>query len=395
MTRQVPVIDDVTLEQLFEDPYPTYRRLRKEAPVAWIPAAKITLVTRYDDIMTIERDHERFPANDPRSLQIKAMGQTLMRRDGEDHRRERMTLEPSFKPKTVQTHWAPRFEDICDELIDAIAPRGRADIFADFASPMSALALMEIIGFKGLDWRMMLDWSQSLINATGNYGNDPEIWAINDRVRAEIDTAIEERIDALRATPDHSAISGMINAPDPLSMAQVRANVKVIIGGGLNEPRDAIASSVYGLTQNPDQLARVLADDSGALWKSVFEETVRWIAPIGMYPRRTNGIVELGGYTLDDNQMLGLSVASACHDETYFSDGHKFDLFRERRTHLAFGSGPHFCLGTWAARKMVGEIAVPALFRRLKNLRADPDRAPRLGGWVFRGPLGVPVVWDA
>jgi cytochrome P450 len=126
MARPVPVIDDVTLESLYADPYPIYRRLRHEAPVAYLSAAGINLVTRFDDIIAIERDHERFPANDPRSLMIKAMGHTLMRKDGHDHRRERMALEPTFRPGTVKTHWGPIFEGICNDLIDRIAPRGRA-----------------------------------------------------------------------------------------------------------------------------------------------------------------------------------------------------------------------------------------------------------------------------
>jgi cytochrome P450 len=169
--------------------------------------------------------------------------------------------------------------------------------------------------------------------------------------------------------------------------------VKVIIGGGLNEPRDSICTAAYGLLSNPEQLPRVLADESS--WKNVFEETVRWVAPIGMYPRRVAKRTELSGIILEPDMPIGLSAASACHDEKYFPDGHRFDVFREKKPHLAFGSGPHFCLGTWVARKMVGEIAVPALFRRLKNLRLDPDNPPKMGGWVFRGPLSVPVLWDA
>ncbi|MFC7703684.1 cytochrome P450 [Plastorhodobacter daqingensis] len=393
MPRPVPVIDDVTLDQLFADPYPIYARLRREAPVAWLPAARINLVTRFDDIMAIERDHDAFPANDPRSLQIKAMGHSLMRKDGADHARERKTLEPSFRPGTVKNYWRPRFTAICNGLIDEIGPRGEADIFDDFAAPMAARALMEITGLVNVDWQDMLWWSQSLINATGNYGDDAAIWSRNDEARRQMDLAINDRIRELRGTDDLSAISGMINAEDPLSEDQVRANVKVIIGGGLNEPRDAICTAVHGLTQSPDQLERVLRNEAD--WRQVFEESVRWIAPIGMYPRRTARAVVLGDIEIGPNEPLGLSVASACHDESHFPDGDRFDVFRERKPHLAFGAGPHFCLGTWAARMMVGEVAVPELFTRLKNLRADPDQPARLGGWVFRGPLSVPVRWDS
>lgn len=392
MAISVPVIDDVTLDQLQSDPYPVYARLRREAPVSWLPAARIHLVTRFDDIMRIERDHETFPARDPRSLQIRAMGHTLMRKDGDDHKRERMVLEPSFRPGTVKAHWGLIFEGLADELIDGFAGKGEADLFTDFAAPLASRCLMEVLGLTNVDWRDLIVWSQSLMDAVGNYGDDPDVWAKGKVASDAIDAALEERIPQLRARPDPSVVSAMVNDDAPLSIEQVRANVKVIVGGGLNEPRDATCTALYGLLSNPDQLAQVLADPG--LHRTVFEEAVRWVAPIGLYPRKVAKTVEIGGAVLEADDAIGLSVASACHDEDHFENGHLFDINRKRTPHLAFGSGPHFCLGTWVARKQVGEIAVPKILARLKGLRLDPDRPARLGGWVFRGPVSLPVKWN-
>lgn len=393
MPRDLPVIDDVTLAELYADPYPIYARLRKEAPIAWIKAANIALVTRFDDIIAIERDEEAFPAFDPRSLQIKAMGHTLMRKDGEAHERERATLKQTFSPVTVKKHWGPMFDAIADDLIDELAPRGSADLYSDFASPMASRALAEIIGLTNVDWADLVWWSQALIDATGNYGNNPDVWARNDRAVAMLEAAIDERAEVLKGTDDLSVISAMINADAGLSRQQVHSNVKVVVGGGLNEPRDAICTTVMGLLSDPKQKEAVLADPS--LFARAFEEAVRWVAPIGMYPRRSGRENILSDTILPPDLPLGLSAASACHDEAHFTEAHRFDIFRPKAPHLAFGSGPHFCLGTWSARKMVGEVAVPRLFARLKNLRLDPERAPRMGGWVFRGPLSLPVIWDA
>ena len=387
-----PVIDDVTLPQMYADPYPLYRRMRREAPVAFVKAANIHLVTRFDDIMRIERDHETFPALDRRSLQIKAMGHSLMRKDGDAHRRERMVIEPCFRPGTVKNHWGPIFEGIANELIDGLMPRGEADLFTEFASPLASRCLLAVLGLPNADWRDALWWSQALIDAVGNYGDDPAVWARGKAASDGIDAALDERIPQLKADPDPSVLSAMINDPDPLSIEQIRANVKVIVGGGLNEPRDSICTALYGLLHS-GQIDIVREDDTR--WKDVFEEAVRWIAPIGMYPRRVARRVEIGNTVLEPDDAIGLSVASACHDETYFGDGGSFDIDRRRKPHLAFGAGPHFCLGTWVARKQVGEIAVPFAVKRLKNLRLDPEKPARLGGWVFRGPLSLPVKWDA
>ena len=388
-----PVMDDISLQELYADPYPAYARLRRDAPVAFVPAARIHLVTRFDDIMAIERDFETFPALDTRSLQIKAMGHTLMRKDGDDHKRERMVLEASFRPGVVKSHWEPIFARIAEELIDDIAERGEADLFASLAAPLASRCLMEVLGLTNVDWRDLVAWSQALMDAVGNYGDDAEVWARGAQASKAIDEAIDRRIPELNAAPDPSVISAMINAPEPLSLDQIRANVKVIVGGGLNEPRDATCTALFGLLSNPDQAAQVIADPSQ--WKNVFEEAIRWIAPIGLYPRKVAKRTELGGAMLEPEDQIGLVVASACRDEAHFERGDRFDINRKRTPHLAFGAGPHFCLGTWVARKQVGEIAVPTVLRRLKGLRLDPGRETRLGGWVFRGPLDLPVLWNA
>lgn len=392
MAISMPVADDIKLADLYSDPYPIYRRLRRDMPVAWIPAANIHLVTKAEDLLAIERDAETFPALDTRSLQIKAMGHTLMRRDGDDHKRERNVIEPSFRPGTVANHWTPLFHAIAEDLISGIEKRGEADLFADFAAPMASRCLMDVLGLTNVDWRDLCVWSQALMDAVGNYGDDPAVWEKGRVASQAIDDAIAERIPQLRANPDPSVISSMVNATDPLTIEQIRANVKVIVGGGLNEPRDAACTLIYGLLSNPDQKALVLTGD--VPWRQAFEEAVRWIAPIGLYPRRVAKPAVLSGIQLEPGMALGLSAGSACRDEDHFANGEVFDINREKHPHLAFGSGPHFCLGTWVARKQVGEIGVPMLFKRLDNLRLDAASPARIGGWVFRGLLSLDTKWD-
>lgn len=388
-----PVYDQVTLSALMADPYPTYAHLRAEAPVAWLAPARIHLVTRFDDIIRIEKDHDTFPALDTRSLQIKAMGHSLMRRDGADHARQRRALEGTFSPGTAKRHWGPVFEVIVEDLLDELSRKpGKADLFDDFTAPLASRCLAAVLGIPQVDWCDLCVWSQALMDATGNYADAPDVWARGKAAYDAIDAAIDARIDTLRADPDPSALSMMLNAEDALELADIRANSKVIVGGGLNEPRDAACSAILGLLTNPDQRAQVMADP--AHWRVVFEEAVRWIAPIGMYPRRVARRVEIGGTVLEEGDQIGLSAASACHDEAHFTNPGVFDINRTRAPHLAFGSGAHFCAGTWVARMQVGQIALPRLFARFPGLRLDPDTPPDVRGWVFRGPTRLPVLWD-
>lgn len=382
----------IDLAALWDDPYPAFAALRRHEPVAWVPAANRYLVTRHADIVALERDPETFSANEDGSLMIRVMGHTMLRKDGAAHRRERAALEPAMRPGIVKSHWLPRFQAIVDELVDGFEADGEACLFDRLAGPCAARCLAEMLGLVDVDQADLRTWSQAMMDGTGNYADDPEIWRRCDAAVAGAEAAIDRAIARLKDAPDPSMIACMLHASDPLTRDEIAANVKVIIGGGLNEPRDAIATALAGLLANPGQCAQVLADPG--LWRTVFEETIRWVAPIGMYPRQTTRAVELGGVMLPARARIGVVLASGNRDEAVFENPDAFDINRAKRGHVAFGGGPHFCLGAWAARVQVGEVALPTLFRRLRNLRLDPAEPVRFGGWVFRGPLNLPARWD-
>ncbi|MFK4228027.1 cytochrome P450, partial [Streptomyces sp. NPDC019890] len=111
-------------------------------------------------------------------------------------------------------------------------------------------------------------------------------------------------------------------------------------------------------------------------------------------PRQTTTEVELGGTLLPAGARLGVMLGSANRDERAFADPDAFDINRQGRAHVAFGGGPHFCLGSWTARAQVGQVSLPTLFRRLTGLRLSDSEPVRLGGWVFRGVLNLPVRWE-
>lgn len=393
MARAVPVIDDISLDELYADPYPSFRRLHAEAPVAWVSAANINLVTRFDDIMVIERDTDTFASSNPVSLMNQVMGHTLMRKDGEDHRLERKAIEPSFRPGTVKRHWVPRFRKISEQLIESFQSEGKIDLFNSFAAPMASLSLMDMIGFRDVKWQDLAWWSQALMDGVGNYGGVEEVKLRAKEAAEGIAAAIDDVVPYLEKNPNPCIISSMLHAEDKQSIEQIRANINVIVGGGLNEPRDSILTATYALLTHPEQRAKVMEDAS--LWASVFEESVRWISPLAMYPRRVTRDVVLGEMQLREGDQLAICVGAANRDEAHFESPEKFDIFRPKGSHLGFGAGPHFCAGTWVARQMVGEIAVPMLFEKLKDLRLDETQEVRIGGWVFRGPLNMPVCWTA
>lgn len=393
MGRSIPVVADVTYQELLDDPYPAFNRMRELAPAVLVEAANLVLVTRFDDIVTIERDPATYSADNPGSLVNKVMGPTFMRKDGAAHAAGRAAVAQAFQPRTVKEHWGPTFEAICERLIGELAGAGEADLYAALAAPMASLCLLEMIGFRDVTWETLALWSQSLIDGAGNYAGDPEIDSKATEASAGVDAAIDAVLDHHRAHKSPAILSCMVHAEPPMPLEEIRANIKVIIGGGLNEPRDAILTLILALLSDPAQKARVLAEPE--LWATACEEAVRWISPIGMYPRRVARATELSGVVLPEGLQIGLCVGAANRDARRFAAPDRFDISRPKQSHLAFGSGPHFCAGAWVSRMTVGKIAVPMAFARLANLRLREDAPPAVRGWVFRGPVSLPVHWDA
>ncbi|BCT75351.1 cytochrome P450 [Sinomonas cyclohexanicum] len=385
-----PVADYVRIEDLYADPYPIYQRLRAESPVAWVPAVGRYMVTSFEACHRIEQDAQTFSADEEGSLMKRSMGHSMLRKDDPEHQVDRAAYGPVLRPKAIKETWTSVFEKNADRYIAEFKAQGPgADLHLGFAAPFAAENLRDIMGFRNATQEDMQRWSQTLIDGTGNYAEDPEVWARAAASSAQVDAAIDELIPALRAEPDATLLSAVVNAGLPLEA--IRANMKMTIGGGLNEPRDVIGTAVWALLSHRDQLDQVLADPS--LWAAAFEEAVRWVAPIGMYPRQTTREVEIGGVTLPAGARLGVNVGAANRDPAQFEDPEAYNLNREKRPHLAFGGGAHFCAGTWVARTSVAQVALPRLFEALPNLRLS-ERPAREGGWVFRGMLELPVDWD-
>ncbi|HEY4615242.1 MAG TPA: cytochrome P450, partial [Citricoccus sp.] len=394
-SRPAPVADWVTIPELYADPFPAFERLRAEGGVHWVPAVNRYLITSYDAVHDTELDQETFSANEQGSLMIRAMGHSMLRKDDPDHAVERRAWQPVLRPSVVKRAWRPVFERNADRYLAELREKGPgADLVWDFAAPYAAENLRAITGLHNVTQQDLQRWSQTMIDATGNYADDPEVWAKGEASFDEVDAALDEMLDWHRRHPDDSLLSALVALPDyQMPVESIRANLKMTIGGGLNEPRDAIGVATWALLRDPEQRRLVEADPG--LWDAAFDEAIRWVAPIGMYSRQTTRDVALRGVHLPAGAKLGICLLSANRDETQWSDSARFDLRRAGEgAHLAFGKGVHVCLGAWVARAEVADVALPRLFRALPGLDLVPDRPARPGGWVFRGMDEMPVAWD-
>ncbi len=386
------LVVNVDLAEMWNDPYPTLARMRAETPICFVPEMGATLLTKRDDIHACEKNVAVFSSDQPGGLMNVLMGKNMMRRDGDEHRKERFVYYPAISPRKVQATWMAEFAALADAVLDDFAPTvaGTADLVRGYATAMSGESLKAMTGLTNITYQEMDAWSQAMIDGIANYGGEPEIEARCHEATASIDAAIDDRLAPLRSKPDHSLLSVMLESDMPLE--DVRANIKLTISGGQNEPRDAIAGATWALLTHPDQLA--MARNGEVSWLQVFEEYCRWISPIGMSPRRIAEEHEFGGVRFETDDRVFLMFGSANRDEAHFAHPHSFDSRRDTSAALAFGAGPHFCAGAAASRAMVGEVALPRLFACLPDLRlGTPNEEVRFGGWAFRGPLETPVRW--
>ena len=387
--RLAPLDETITLDDLHVAPYPIYKRLRAEGPVTRVKAAGRTFLTRYADCKYVKDTPALFSSDDPQTPMKKAFqAHTLMRKDGPEHMAERMAMAPALMPKTIQEVWQPLYRQLAEDYLDRL-PRGEVvDLHADLSAPIAARILAHILGIPEATDAQMIFWSQALIDGAGNFGWRPGPFEVSDRANAEMDALLDQAVRRVRAEPDRSALSVMVNADNPIPMSQIVANIKIAIGGGINEPRDALSTIVFGLLTEPEQLEEVRR---AGKWGAAFEEGVRWVAPIQASSRRVLEDVELGGFLVPRGDTVMTIQASANHDEDVFDHPETFDVFRAKNPHLSFGSGPHHCAGTHVARRTVGAIMLQALFERFPDMTLPDTAVVQWRGFGFRGPINLPV----
>ena len=385
---KVPIDDTINVPDLVRDPYAIYKRLRATAPVCRAPAISRTLLTKAADTKFVKDNWELFSSDDPGTPMRPAFqAHTLMRKDGEAHQRERTAMAEAFSPRSIKNVWLPLYAEIADEYV-ARLPRGETvDLFKELAAPVSARCLAHLLGLTNASDEELCRWSQTLIDGAGNFAWADEPFAKCDVANAEINACIDATLDQHQSDHQPNAISAMLHIDDPLDIGAIRSNIKIAIGGGINEPRDALLTLLYGLLSDPDQFEQVRENPDQCT--AAFEEAIRWVAPIQVSSRRALEDTEIRGVTIAKDEILMTCQASANHDEEIWENPELFDMRRERKAHQAFGNGPHFCLGTHIARRLIAEILTPMLLERFPNMRLDGK--VEFWGFGFRGPLQLPV----
>jgi len=388
--RTVPVNDEISIAELTSNPYSIYKELRKTNPVLKVTAVQRTFLTKAADTRYVKLNPEIFSSDDPNTPMERAFqAKTLMRRDGADHSRLRTAMMPAMAPNTVKQSWADRIAQIADEYIDELPSGETVEFFTTFAGPFAARCVAEVLGIPKASDDEIQRWSQALIDGAGNFAGFKEPFDRAEQANKEINACIVDAVPTCKDSNLRNALAVQLNAEQPIEMEHIVSNIKIAIGGGINEPRDALMTVLYGLLTNPEQKETVLRE--GNLWAQALEEAVRWVAPIQVSSRLVKEDTTIRDFHIPAGDVVMTIQASANHDEELYERPELFNLFRKNSRHQAFGSGPHFCMGTHLSRRMLADVALPKLFHRFPNMKLVDPTTVVWSGFGFRGPLNLPI----
>ena len=384
-----PTISEITVEALEADPFPIYARLRDEAPVCFVPAVGLHLVTRWDDVQFVATHPDVFTADVDASPLTRTLGQNVLTVDGETHARMRAGMDAPMRPRPIAERAPDVIEPIARRHLDAMEARGPgADLMEAYCEPVSVLALGAVLGLGELDAATLRRWFGGLATGGANFEQDPAKQQLADATSAEVDERVSPILDRLERRPDGSLLAFMLAAE--ATRAEVLSNLKLILLGGMQEPGHALGICVWALLAHPGALDRVRADPS--LAGRAVEEALRWHSPVGTQTRQVTRPVTLAGVELAPGDAIAAVLASANRDERHWARPDAFDLDR-RGAHAAFGLGAHHCAGAPFARHEV-RLPLELLLERFPRLRLEDDRPVELRGWEFRAPTALHVRWD-
>jgi len=389
-----PIGASLTLAELesYDLGVPLLRRLRAAEPVTWFEELQAWLVTPRPLVQEVLSSHDRFTVEAERNLVRAVLGDHMLSRDGEAHRRQRAPYNPPLRLRPVQENYAQLIEDRAGHLLDSIEALASAELRASYANPLAISVAGGALGLAFGDIGHVAEIYDVFAAKMVTY-DDPDVERTTAPARAELDAVVRENIRRMRANPDASIISTVANAESPelrRSDEEIVANVRVLLFGAIETVTSTILSTTWALLTHPDQLAQAVARPE--LFASAVSEALRWIPPVGFSERWAAVDTELSGVQIRRGEMLLPSITSANRDPAVFPDPDLYDINRSNVLHHdAFSRGAHHCIGTNLAN-LEARIGVQRLFERLPGLRQDPDVPSTPTGFGFRSPQRLHVI---
>lgn len=392
----------------YANPYPIYHQLRDADPVHWSDAWNSWVLTRYDDVTATLRDFSRFSNVGRIDLfleQLPEIGREKMgplkghfsraitHLDPPDHTRIRKLLKTVLSTRLVQS-MRPRIEALVDELISEVQDAGRMDVIRDFAYPLPAIVLGEMLGIPPEDRDQYKRWSDDI--GVGLVGTGRAALDNVERARQslfELTNYLRPLVTQRRQQPRNDLISKLIAIEvrgDRLTESELFSTCITLILAGHGTTTNLIGNGLLALLRHPDQLDTLRNDP--ALIEVAVEELLRYDSPLQRIWRMATEDVEIGGNQIRKGQIVLPTMGAANRDPTEFSEPDRLNIRRPDNPHVALGTGIHLCVGGPLAR-VQGAIAINALLQRLPSLQLETEALEWEANLFHRGLKSLPVVF--
>lgn len=372
--------------EFLADPYPFYHQLRAEAPVYWSERFHAWMLTRYSDVSLALHD-PRLNSGDRIAAILSQLPETVRAEmqplanhltqwvaftDPPDHTRLRTLVGKAFTARTI-AKLRPQIQALVDELLDAVQETGRMDVMHDFAFPLPATVISQMLGIPRQDHERFKQWSMDIANFVSAGGIDLEIARQAQQSVLELADYFQGIVARRRQHPQDDLISGLVAAEeqgDKLSESELFSMFVQLFFAGNETTTGLIGNGLVALFRHPNQRQK-LQDEPGLIVSAV-EEFLRYDTSIQRQARVASEDIELDGHLIRRGEYVLLFIAAANRDPAQFPEPDRLDITRQDNRHLSFGYGIHFCIGGPLAR-LEAQIALGTLLRRMPNLQLATD----------------------
>jgi cytochrome P450 family 142 subfamily A polypeptide 1 len=373
------------------------RWLRENEPIFWSEKTQSFIISRFEDVAFVSKNSDIFCSGQgvlPGAF-VPKIG--FIDEDEPRHGEMRGLINRGFTPRMVRK-WEEIFQQITNEVLDEIAPKGECDFVEDIAVPLPLILIAEMIGIRREDRERFHQWSDAMIGSTGNM-DDPKIVAAAGQAAVEYIGYLTEIIEDRRKNPKQDLISILVRAKDdgilvkqesytnavPEGLTQsdserdmtndelIKMCILLLVAGN-ETTRNGLTGAMQLLIESPETRTRLIENPS--LIPGAIEEMLRLTSPVVSFSRTATRDTELQGVSIKEGQRVLMIYGSANRDASVFENPDTFDVERNAQ-HLAFGMGNHFCMGANLAR-MELRVALQELLRRTPDMSYATD-GPEFG----------------
>ena len=387
------------------DPYRFYQRLRSEDPVHWSDTTHTWLLMRYSDVVAALHDPILKTGGKPQAHMqhlpevVLAELEPLQRHyqtwmsfvDPPDHTRLRALVSNAFTPRMLED-LRPRIQQIVDDLLEEAQEVRQMDVIGDFAYPLPATVICEMLGLPPEDYRQFHEWSAQLVEFFGTGLPEVDNARRTQRSLLALSDYLHDVITQRRQHPKEDLISALVGqeAGDSLSEDELFGMCVFLLAAGHETTVSLIGNGLLALLQHPEQMKKLQSDPS--LIETAVEEFLRYDSPLQSLARVATQDLEINGKKILKGQVVRPMLGSANRDPAQFPEPDRLDICRHPNRHVAFGFGIHYCLGAPLAR-IEGQIAINSFLHRMPQVQLSTESLQWRKNLSNRNPLSLPVVF--